>query len=125
MKRATGRYNSTVDICAISIHALVKRATGYLAGALSKVSNFNPRPREEGDLTEKSRSYPPSNFNPRPREEGDPRGHRRTAPVRSISIHALVKRATEIRCVHRTFKQISIHALVKRATHTHHNKVHS
>ena len=71
MKRATGRYNSTVDICAISIHALVKRATGYLAGALSKVSNFNPRPREEGDLTEKSRSYPPSNFNPRPREEGD------------------------------------------------------
>ena len=27
MKRATGRYNSTVDICAISIHALVKRAT--------------------------------------------------------------------------------------------------
>ena len=27
MKRATGRYNIVVDLCTISIHALVKRAT--------------------------------------------------------------------------------------------------
>ena len=56
--------------------------------------NFNPRPREEGDFPitplQANRSY----FNPRPREEGD-----KTMTLSSthdtISIHALVKRATK------------------------------
>ena len=56
-----------------------------------------------------------SNFNPRPREEGDKVGVS-TLNTLQISIHALVKRATTISertcgCI-----GISIHALVKRAT---------
>ena len=54
-------------------------------------------------------------FNPRPREEGD--------PIRAdswcnlpISIHALVKRATEDTDIWTQNYFISIHALVKRAT---------
>ena len=55
------------------------------------------------------------NFNPRPREEGD-------LPLffhlnfRNISIHALVKRATKFRKSLSPDEDISIHALVKRAT---------
>ena len=33
----------------ISIHALVKRATGFCVAVLFHVRYFNPRPREEGD----------------------------------------------------------------------------
>ena len=56
-----------------------------------------------------------SNFNPRPREEGDTS----TGVVRQyikISIHALVKRATKKLVGDLDYKIISIHALVKRAT---------
>ena len=55
----------------ISIHALVKRATlddDYFNIAKQ---NFNPRPREEGDLSPTSNIQPAVDFNPRPREEGD------------------------------------------------------
>ena len=54
---------------------------------------FNPRPREEGDVNKLVSLIDELDFNPRPREEGD-------APLwlfsgwDSISIHALVKRAT-------------------------------
>ena len=37
----------------------------------SDVENFNPRPREEGDLLIVFASGVASDFNPRPREEGD------------------------------------------------------
>ena len=55
----------------ISIHALVKRAT--CAGKFFKLIlvNFNPRPREEGDIITKTSKSTKRNFNPRPREEGD------------------------------------------------------
>ena len=36
-----------------------------------KVGDFNPRPREEGDLFENGRLAFATDFNPRPREEGD------------------------------------------------------
>ena len=55
----------------ISIHALVKRATVLGSRCSSYISDFNPRPREEGDLT-----------------AGD------VPEEINISIHALVKRAT-------------------------------
>ena len=55
----------------ISIHALVKRATNQLSGLICARFNFNPRPREEGDIL-------------RAGKKGDA----------AISIHALVKRAT-------------------------------
>ena len=59
---------------AISIHALVKRATNFARISSAFILNFNPRPREEGD----------------PRVTGN------TDHI-IISIHALVKRATYIK----------------------------
>ena len=57
-----------------------------------------------------------SDFNPRPREEGDK--YQLPAQLRGagISIHALVKRATRQFRLARHRASISIHALVKRAT---------
>ena len=57
--------------------------------------NFNPRPREEGDVAVSGVIVKGIHFNPRPREEGD------KTPIlikadQNISIHALVKRATYI-----------------------------
>ena len=55
----------------ISIHALVKRATqSALDGGLC-LWDFNPRPREEGDILPKHGNATRNHFNPRPREEGD------------------------------------------------------
>ena len=55
-------------------------------------------------------------FNPRPREEGDIRYRSNSGTKFIISIHALVKRAT-VNIVKMTDTiTISIHALVKRAT---------
>ncbi len=62
-------------------------------------------------------SFAHSDFNPRPREEGDDMYDAAKDALDKISIHALVKRATT-----RTSEEvingikISIHALVKRAT---------
>ena len=54
-------------------------------------------------------------FNPRPREEGDVTTMF-TSMEQDISIHALVKRATRHGDWHFKKSDISIHALVKRAT---------
>ena len=55
-------------------------------------------------------------FNPRPREEGDVTGVATDTVIDNISIHALVKRAT-VMLTELDYKiYISIHALVKRAT---------
>ena len=58
-----------------------------------EINDFNPRPREEGDMMCTVQSVSIQNFNPRPREEGDmfAAGYR---SVNAISIHALAKRAT-------------------------------
>ena len=71
----------------------MKRATNGKRNNDSTIHDFNPRPREEGDLR-----------------------HYYTEEIAFISIHALVKRATQD--THEVlFKaRISIHALVKRAT---------
>ena len=72
VKRATGLVQSIKSDFTISIHALVKRATQFSINGTVIIGNFNPRPRKEGD-----------------------------SPIRAdslcnlrISIHALVKRAT-------------------------------
>ena len=95
MKRATGITTKTTNGAAISIHALVKRATPCSANNYTPVYNFNPRPREEGD----DKNITNSGENTQ------------------ISIHALVKRATKKLVGDLDYKIISIHALVKRATH--------
>ena len=71
MKRATKIKIYKDGTTNISIHALVKRATSRLSIRSARSSNFNPRPREEGDVMQ--RAFDPLNM---------------------ISIHALVKRAT-------------------------------
>ena len=56
--------------------------------------DFNPRPREEGDVVGASVAGSLLlDFNPRPREEGDLFSGK-TRYIGTISIHALVKRAT-------------------------------
>ena len=99
----------------ISIHALVKRATFVLSGQYFRIMDFNPRPREEGDLNYNDRRLQIQYFNPRPREEGDSFKSGATEN-RRISIHALVKRATYCVLSFDATEDISIHALVKRAT---------
>ena len=72
MKRATRITTCTAYDAVISIHALVKRATGLYRNMTLHAWNFNPRPREEGDRYEINIS----------------------CDYIGISIHALVKRAT-------------------------------
>ncbi len=55
-------------------------------------------------------------FNPRPREEGDFNQVNSIRLLISVSIHALVKRATVSVVPNTLYKLVSIHALVKRAT---------
>ena len=54
---------------------------------------FNPRPREEGDYRQQAVYQLMCDFNPRPREEGDD-FETTVYDGQTISIHALVKRAT-------------------------------
>ena len=58
-------------VYAISIHALVKRATSAYINPRSVSPYFNPRPREEGDAPVTVSVSLTVYFNPRPREEGD------------------------------------------------------
>ena len=78
--------------------------------------NFNPRPREEGDKINGNIWGVVTDFNPRPREEGDLCARLPLYLFLCISIHALVKRATNIIIFVHNLGFISIHALVKRAT---------
>ena len=49
MKRATTVLRKAYAVTAISIHALVKRATVLVMIYGQSGTDFNPRPREEGD----------------------------------------------------------------------------
>ena len=48
-KRATTHLNHLVNYDNISIHALAKRATSRSNSVSNNCSDFNPRPRKEGD----------------------------------------------------------------------------
>ena len=56
---------------AISIHALVKRATPSGDASTLTALYFNPRPRKEGDPSGDASTLTALYFNPRPRKEGD------------------------------------------------------
>ena len=71
MKRATALEGAWICEVGISIHALVKRATGGEDYTAFSIVHFNPRPREEGDHAATDKALDAM-----------------------ISIHALVKRAT-------------------------------
>ena len=115
VKRATTSNGLFAIGVPISIHALVKRATQKMgmAANLGNISIHALVKRATIPLHRPSWAYP--YFNPRPREEGDQKMGM-AANLGNISIHALVKRATEC-SDHKDPKEcISIHALVKRAT---------
>ena len=88
----------------ISIHALVKRATSFITSEYNDYIDFNPRPREEGDISPATATLSKGDFNPRPREEGDLSLFIGFNSV-DISIHALVKRATSRAYLDRTYKR--------------------
>ncbi len=95
VKSATDFTDITgAGLAEISIHALVKSATLITICCVFLIVNFNPRAREERDVSTSITSN--STFR--------------------ISIHALVKSATWQYVLGRSFKIISIHALVKSAT---------
>ena len=71
VKRATFPEYELTQKMIISIHALVKRATAQREFITKSEANFNPRPREEGDITINGNFPCFKYFNPRPREEGD------------------------------------------------------
>ena len=81
-------------------------------------TNFNPRPRVEGDPLVSVIVFSVLNFNPRPRVEGDPFSVISEYFI-LISILALVWRATCCLSVRKTTTKISILALVWRATNLH------
>ena len=94
VKRATRVIVFYLRSFLISIHALVKRATLRHYHRNSRRGHFNPRPREEGDGELRQAWKAKNHFNPRPREEGDEYGVIYEY-IAEISIHALVKRATQ------------------------------
>ena len=114
VKRATntGKEMSTMNL--ISIHALVKRATYPTDEAIS-ILTFQSTPSWRGRLNVCHAVDRGKYFNPRPREEGD-LIWQVIFIYMSISIHALVKRATMPKKTIKDYVKISIHALVKRAT---------
>ena len=63
--------SSPATASAVSIHALMKRATPVKTHDSFHHHCFNPRPHEEGDRNSASQNYKDHGFNPRPREEGD------------------------------------------------------
>ena len=71
VKRATFEASTGRQPTLISIHALVKRATLLNTTTAQRAGDFNPRPREEGDVIVSLHKRHVIYFNPRPREEGD------------------------------------------------------
>ena len=115
VKRATSQVSAVALFLDISIHALVKRATRGI-WFFPLVRGISIHALVKRATCNSVKHYKQVGyFNPRPREEGD---SEKVKLISSnvISIHALVKRATCYgMCVSR-LNLISIHALVKRAT---------
>ena len=95
MKRATVYLVIFHAVPAISIHALVKRAT-----AMAIIDKSFPDISIHALVKRATRGRNKinccsTNFNPRPREEGDLLCVECNEELKEISIHALVKRATK------------------------------
>ena len=77
---------------------------------------FNPRPREEGDCVLEAMCRISDEISIHALVKRATDEVERVQDYRGISIHALVKRATSYHIVDENTVRISIHALVKRAT---------
>ncbi len=112
---ATCTSRSASPTGTVSIHALVMSATGVLLGWVPSTEGFNPRARDERDVTPRCCWLALRCFNPRARDERDFRTLRlklsftrfnprarderdfasfSTTPSLGVSIHALVMSAT-------------------------------
>ena len=122
----------------ISIHALAKRATFTLYGIRMAMTDFNPRPRKEGDQSaldgglclwisihalakratreRRSRKWLTYYFNPRPRKEGD--NIYRAYDTRGRNFNPRPRKEGDGAACRGSYygRGISIHALAKRAT---------
>ena len=85
--------NNYIRVAGISIHALVKRATGWDSTDRLSASISIHALVKRATFTEVSKYFVIFDFNPRPREEGD-QSALDGGLCLWISIHALVKRAT-------------------------------
>ena len=115
MKRATDGAKFVLSTFAISIHALVKRATYENISRFTRPRYFNPRPREEGDQSRRNYPQKARHFNPRPREEGDLKRCRRSDRINYFNPRPREEGDLDLNTVDVNYL-ISIHALVKRAT---------
>ena len=114
-----GRHSSkhcSNDFFDISIHALAKRATYTRYGIRREMTDFNPRPRKEGDCTAYNTLCCIILFQSTPSQRGRRLKLSCDSIKLSISIHALAKRATSASIAALSPFAISIHALAKRAT---------
>ncbi len=124
----------------VSIHALLRRATNGHKFRRRNQWGFNPRPPAEGDLVvlasvceaNKFQSTPscggrlillsskntPSRFQSTPSCGGRLQQAEDLRRVPHVSIHALLRRATEARKKFFRLCAVSIHALLRRATFT-------
>ena len=92
-----GRHSSkhcSNDFFDISIHALAKRATYTRYGIRREMTDFNPRPRKEGDCTAYNTLCCIILFQSTPSQRGRRLKLSCDSIKLSISIHALAKRAT-------------------------------
>ena len=102
----------------ISIHAPARGATAEVDGDIELCKNFNPRPREGGDVAVFCYAYCKKRFQSTP-----PRGGRRyqtdcVKTTSGISIHAPARGATLHRTTGTASTIISIHAPARGATGT-------
>ena len=97
MKRATEYVLRLKHSLIISIHALMKRATLHCRLTWPQSDNFNPRPHEEGDLCQQLTELQVTIFQSTPSWRGRLLPRLYHLQITAISIHALMKRATD-RC---------------------------
>ena len=118
LRRATQGLQGAHTAQDVSIHALLRRATYIYDVYRHYTSCFNPRPPAEGDYCISSPALKGESFNPRPPAEGDAPLHSEATLHHSVSIHALLRRATIHALLLSPSERVSIHALLRRATST-------
>ncbi len=137
-RRATCSLSTHHHTGVVSIHALARRATPHGAAPAVGVRSFNPRPRTEGDPEAQLNcrngfwfQSTPSHggrlaqaagldgvdwFQSTPSHGGRPKLAACRLFRRTVSIHALARRATSIPGDAGLHGPVSIHALARRAT---------
>ena len=124
-EQASCRLRARLSLCCSSCQPWPFQSTPSWRGRpntaplLPIVVNFNPRPREEGDIRTRSDHFREVTFQSTPSWSGRRHSAFDVSTGKVISIHALVKRATLNKQIDYLLQLISIHALVKRATFNH------